>query len=173
MFDRLIDQIGQNLYGNTRLRYTDIVDTFKMKYPQVRVVQQWGPDVPAVFLVWRDDDGIYTIDLYPSKKQAYEMVESVAIHHRAGQVLAKAFFEEFSKGGWKLRDDKLIADLKAEGPQYCFGHILNWGIFGYECKWGPGEFCCNGYGFSKNFVDCFVLDEEKYLFDKRFWKRRY
>ncbi|MFM0562257.1 hypothetical protein [Paraburkholderia sediminicola] len=118
---------------------------------------------------WRDDNGIYSIDLYPSKKRAYQMVETGAIHHRAGQVLA----EEFAKGRWKLRDDKRVAELKAEGPQYCLGHVLNWGVFGYECKWGPGEFCCDGMGFSRHFVDYFVLDEEKYDFDKRFWKRRY
>jgi hypothetical protein len=54
-----------------------------------------------------------------------------------------------------------------------FGNILNWGLFGYECKWGLGEFCRNGFGRSVNFVEEFVLEEEKHLFDKRFEKRFY
>lgn len=172
MFDRLVDRIGKNLYGKTRLRYTDIIDTFRMKYPQVRVVQRMGTDVPVVFLVWRNDDGIYTIDLCPSKKLLYSEVESAGIANHAARLLAKEFAREMAQCNSRLRENKRIAELKQEGAQDYLGHILNWGVFGYDCKEGAGEFCCDGAGFGRTFVDYYVLDEDKYSFDeKRYWDR--
>jgi hypothetical protein len=39
-------------------------------------------------------------------------------------------------------------------------HIINYGLFDYGCKQGPGEFCANEYGIRKNFRDLFVLPED-------------
>jgi hypothetical protein len=180
MFARFLDQIGTSLHGTTRrLRWTDIVDVFSLKYPQVRV-SRCLDGVPVVFLVWRDAHGVYTIQLFDSKKHAYAEVEIRGLQHRAGRVLAKEFADEFAKGGSRLRDNKRIAELEVEGPQFVtfgdipgFGNILNWGLFGYDCKWGAGEFCQTGSGMSVNFVQEFVLKEEKHLFDKRFEKHLY
>jgi hypothetical protein len=39
-------------------------------------------------------------------------------------------------------------------------HIINYGLFDYGCKPGPGEFCVNEYGVRKNFRELFVLPED-------------
>ncbi|WP_153139309.1 hypothetical protein [Paraburkholderia agricolaris] len=146
------------------MKWTEIVETFALKYPQVQIVRQHLEGIPEAFVVWRSSEGVYSVDLYQTKEKSFSWVfKTYAPYSPRIAAIAK----ETQDGRWWERCDTRISTLTAERTQYFLGHALNWGLFGYSCSKGIGEFCRNDLGFDLNFVDAFVLEEDRHLFKKR------
>lgn len=165
MFPRIIDSINANYYGKRRLKWTDIVDTFRLKYPKIHVRP---PDsdstIPDAFLVFRSlpntfyiqDLYQYEVDLFSAKEKIFEEIEN----------FGRSRFNYLAAEPWRKRCSKSISELTEKHVFDARGHVLNWGLFDYKCKFGVGEFAADGYGFGVNFLDTFVLEEDRHIFEK-------
>lgn len=71
MFSRLRDQIKASVYGSTNLKWTEIVETFALKYPQVQIVRQHLEGIPEAFVVWRSSEGYIQLIYIKLKKRVF------------------------------------------------------------------------------------------------------
>jgi uncharacterized protein YegP (UPF0339 family) len=149
-----------SLWPHSRLKWHDVVEIFELKYPSVEVYSNrpMFEFIPSTFLVYRSTTGrtqfgnkscIYSVELYPSKAEAFSAIEmwkglSYLIHEP-----------------WQKRCSRLVRDLSDSDLTDSRGHLLNWGTFDYECRHGVGEFAANEIGFGVNFLDTFVLTEDR------------
>ncbi len=151
MLSRLLDQYNATI-GRSRyeLKWSRILDTFRLKYQQVEVWRMHldGNDIPGAFIVWRDQAGTYSVDLYASAREVRRRIE-----------FYKTVNGNLAGPAGKDRFPELISDVRYVGE----GGLINWGIFDYECRCGVGEFLSDRDGMKSIFPN-FVLKEERSRF---------
>ncbi|MGF6755239.1 hypothetical protein [Paraburkholderia sp. GAS42] len=164
MFDRLLDRI--NLHGNTP-KWMKIVETFKLKYPQVRIHETTVVNTipPELFFVCRDAKE-YVVVLQKNKREIQSMLSHFAQFERENASTATELLREINFSGalWRNRTDLGLNDVLRRSTLQNGGILLNWGNFDYTCKGGVGEFCGNGTINGGTFVSNFILGEDGYLF---------
>ncbi|WP_133300280.1 hypothetical protein [Paraburkholderia lacunae] len=167
MFDRLLDRI--NLHGSTP-KWMNIVETFKLKYPQVRVHETTVINAipPGFFWVCRDTKE-YVIVLQKNKEELLFHLTHYAQSRRENSGIAKELLREinYSSALWRNRTNLDVDDTLRRAALNNGEILLNWGNFDYKCQGGVGEFCGNGTKNGGTFVSNFVLREDRHLFAKR------
>lgn len=135
------------------LEWSRIVDTFCLKYPTVLVIRRmYGQgEIPRAFLVWRQKNGDYEVELQRSIK---EVRERIAFQRSIDRSL------EGWNGSTMLRN--ALEEVRYAGQ----GGLISWGKFDYSCRAGVGEFCADDLGIGHPF-SYFVLREEQRRFVMR------
>lgn len=148
MLRRLGDQLNHFLEKTEALVWPKHVETFRLKYPSVRVINSLNGKVPAGVVIWRDRSGGYSVELFSHLRD---------IQHRLNL---------FAEMGWLPENffPRESSELRYGGNTEA---IVTWGLFDYECAAGVGEFCMTQYRRRGPFPDLFVLPEDRFGFDSR------
>ena len=156
MFGAMRDRLKGALYGG-RLRWQEIVATFELLYPDVKIRR---PDrgVPVAFIVWRAAGGKYWIDLLESKEMALRWIRNSMPDDPDVQRIANEL--------WQRRQSIRSVELDSKRTPHAYGHVLNWGLFDYSCEAGVGDFAANGFGYNEGFVNTFVIEDDKPMFQR-------
>ena len=170
MFSKLLDMAG---IGN--IRWKRIVQTFKLVYPSV-IIEKWrleNDKPPAAFLVIRGLDGRYLLELLPSKEKALDLINENRENKYTYNGTSSASFPIPPISINEITSNETywnycINSSPEEGPDF-HGHLIDWGLFSYDCQYGIGEFCLDrfGCGGPSSFAHLFVLREDRKKFIAR------